>query len=222
MKTILLVEDDLHINNINKQALSTAGYKVLCATSFSKCVDMLDSNNVNLIVLDVNLPDGNGLDQCKRLKETYNIPILFLTAMGKSSDIVKALDNGGDDYMTKPYDLNVLVARVKARLRETNVRPEIILGNFKLDGAKSVAYSDGKEIPLTKREFMLIWALASNKGSLVSRERLLEEVWGTTAIEDYNAMRMTVSRIKQKLSSVGANVQIVTKRQGGYMFKRMI
>ncbi len=217
MKNILLVEDDAHINNINMQALSREGYNVQCATSISSCMEVLSGFDIDLIVLDVNLPDGDGLYACQKIKQKYNIPILFLSAMGEHSDIAEALNVGGDDYMTKPYSLEVLVARVRARLRSSKPQTTMTFGGFHLDSISNIGTFNGKDILLTRNEFYFLWILADSMGKPVSRSELHHKIWGDDTGGDYNAMRVLVSRIKYKLADVGATVTIVSKRQVGYM-----
>ena len=127
-KLILLVEDNPHIMAINDAALHMRGYRTLQAETAHKCRELLCFHAVDLIVLDILLPDGDGVALCREIKQEYDVPILFLTAMGENEDIVKGLTAGGDDYLTKPYDLEVFMARVEARLRaahpkERAVRP---------------------------------------------------------------------------------------------------
>ena len=119
MNTILLVEDNPHIMKINSTSLMMEGYHILQATTAADCLQTLRSNDVDLIVLDIMLPDGNGIALCSEIKHGYEIPILFLSALGENEDIIAALRAGGDDYLPKPYDINVLIARVEARLRSS-------------------------------------------------------------------------------------------------------
>ncbi len=164
MINILLVEDDPHLKNINRQALAGEGYTTLCATSVRESFDIFESYMVDLIVLDIDLPDGNGLDLCEQIREKQDIPILFLTAMGENSDIVKGLNVGGDDYVTKPYDLDVLVARINTRLRPRHLHGTMrSLGELQIDNISGIARFKGKDLLLTKRELLLLWLLVENK-----------------------------------------------------------
>ena len=134
MSTILLVEDNPHIMKINAEVLSLHGYEVLRAGTAAEAREQLRWHPVNLIVLDIMLPDGNGIELCRELKERYHIPILFLTALGENQDVVEGLRAGGDDYLPKPYDLEVLIARIEARLRsDANSRRYVCYGGLKLD-----------------------------------------------------------------------------------------
>ncbi len=217
MANLLLVEDDPHLNNINRQALASEGYAVFCVTTVSDCLKALEVSSVDLMVIDIDLPDGNGLDLCKEIKENHNIPILFLTAMGENSDIVKGLDAGGDDYMTKPYDLEVLIARIKARLRPAHFKGTMrTLGKLQIDNVSGIARYDNKDLLLTQRELLLLWLLVDKKGEQIDRDELYQKVWGVPATEDYNALRVLISRVKTKLIDGGCKIQIRAERQKGY------
>ncbi len=219
MPNILLVEDDIHINNINRQTLTNEGFSVLCVTTVRACLEALNTIKFDLIVLDVNLPDGDGLQACKEIRQKYNIPILFLTAMGENSDIVKGFDCGGDDYITKPYDLSVFIARIKARLRVIEPLETIRIGNLHLDSLSSIAYCNGVDLLLTRREFLLLWILAVRKGLLINRDELYHKVWGSPSVDNYNSLRILVSRVKTKLTEISAPITIANKRQEGYFLQ---
>ncbi len=217
MSNILLVEDDINICSINKQAIEREGDSVFIANTAKECFEILINTEIDLILLDINLPDINGLELCKIIKEKTDIPIIFLTAMGESSDIVKGLNIGADDYMTKPYNLEVMMARIKARLREKPSETKITIDKLVLDRMSASAHFDGKDMLLTKREFLLLWYLSYQEGKLISREEIYEKVWGSPAIDNYNSLRILVSRVKNKLIDIGSPIQIVSKRQGGYV-----
>ena len=117
MNTILLVEDNPHIMKINHTALMMEGYHILEAATAAECLAALDKQDIDLVILDIMLPDGNGVTLCRQIKQKFEIPILFLSALGENQDVIAALQAGGDDYLPKPYDIGVLIARVEARLR---------------------------------------------------------------------------------------------------------
>ncbi len=218
MANILLVEDDVHISNINKQALTLAGHNTWCAFSVKECIWHIEHYIPDLIIIDVGLPDGNGVDLCKEIKKQHDIPVIFLTAMSEKTDVIKGLLAGGDDYVTKPYDLDVLLARIVARLRKSGrTTTQRMIENVQLDSISCMAQCEGQDLLLTKREFLVLWLLAMRQGEVVPREEIYRSVWGSSAMEDFNALRTLVSRIKGKLVKVGAQVSIVTKRQEGYM-----
>ncbi len=217
MANILLVEDDPHLNNINKQALAGEGYTAICVDTVQACIKTLENTEVDLIVLDIDLPDGNGLDVCQKIKETYDIPIIFLTAMGENSDIIKGLNSGGDDYVTKPYDLEVLIARINARLRQMRSQTTMrTAGNLHIDNVSGIARFNDIDLLLTKRELLLLWLLVDKKGEQIDRDELYQKVWGYPCADNYNTLRVLVSRVKTKLFAADCNMQILSERQKGY------
>ena len=153
-KLILLVEDNPHIMAINDAALHMRGYRTLQAETAHKCRELLCFHAVDLIVLDILLPDGDGVALCREIKQEYDVPILFLTAMGENEDIVKGLTAGGDDYLTKPYDLEVFMARVEARLRAAHPKERAVrLGPLRMNLLSGRAYIGETDLNLTQKEF---------------------------------------------------------------------
>lgn len=141
MSTILLVEDNPHIMKINSSCLSMEDYSVLEAADAAQCRKLLSENDVDLVILDIMLPDGDGVSLCREIKAKYDIPILFLSALSENEDIITALRAGGDDYLAKPYDIQVLIARVEARLRAVRKdKRYITFGSLKLDTISMAAY----------------------------------------------------------------------------------
>ena len=154
MSTILLVEDNPHIMKINAEALTMYGYEVLRAATAAECRDAMRWHPVDLVVLDIMLPDGNGVELCRELKESYHVPILFLSALGESRDVVEGLRAGGDDYLAKPYDLEVLAARIDARLRQERAKSRYVsYGNLRLDTLSCCGYLGDTDLLLTQKEF---------------------------------------------------------------------
>ena len=178
MSTILLVEDNPHIMKINHTSLMMEGYDILEATTIAECRAALKSHDVDLIVLDIMLPDGNGVELCSELKHRYEIPILFLSALGENKDIIAALRAGGDDYLPKPYDINVLIARVEARLRSSNKEKRWFrFADLKLDTVSRIGYCRDQDLVLTQKEFSLLLQLARQGGRILPKEQLYEAVW---------------------------------------------
>lgn len=157
MSTILLVEDNPHIMKINAETLTMYGYEILQAATARECRQALRWHPVDLVVLDIMLPDGDGVELCRELKEQYHVPILFLSALGESRDVVEGLRAGGDDYLTKPYDLEVLVARVEARLRQESMKNRYIkYGSLRLDTFSGCGYLGDTDLQLTQKEFAVL------------------------------------------------------------------
>lgn len=169
-KLILLVEDNPHIMAINDAALHMRGYRTLQAETAHKCRELLCFHAVDLIVLDILLPDGDGVALCREIKQEYDVPILFLTAMGENEDIVKGLTAGGDDYLTKPYDLEVFMARVEARLRAAHPKERAVrLGPLQMNLLSGRAYIGETDLNLTQKEFAALLYLARHPNRSVSR-----------------------------------------------------
>ncbi len=218
---ILLVEDNPHIMKINTAALHMRGYEVLCAQDCRRARELLLANRVSLIVMDILLPDGNGLRLWEELRGEHLIPILFLSALGRNEDIIAGL-RIGDDYLTKPYDLEVLIARIEARLRTVDTAMRFVsLGALKLDILSCTAYLNHEEIRLTKKEFAVLHLLLRNADHMVSREQLYREVWGDATHADGNALWTVLSRLKQKLRSDETGLSILSVRGRGYMLEQL-
>ena len=165
MSTILLVEDNPHIMKINAEALTMYGYEILQAATARECRQALRWHPVDLVVLDIMLPDGDGVELCRELKEQYHVPILFLSALGESRDVVEGLRAGGDDYLAKPYDLEVLAARIEARLRQERARSRYIsYGSLRLDVFSGCGYLGDTDLQLTQKEFAALLLLVRSAG----------------------------------------------------------
>ncbi len=222
MSTILLVEDNPHIMKINAEVLALHGYEVLRAETAAEARKQLSWHPVNLIVLDIMLPDGNGVELCRELKLRYHIPILFLTALGENQDVVEGLRAGGDDYLPKPYDLEVLVARVEARLRaDADSRRYLSYGNLKLDTVSSVGYVNGRDILLTQKEFIVLLLLTQNAEHKVTQAELMREAWGAESEAETRALWTLISRLRKKLKSEESRLEISSLRGGGYLLEQL-
>lgn len=172
-------------------------------------------------MLDIMLPDANGLDLCRELKSQYHIPILFLTALGENRDVVEGLRAGGDDYLTKPYDLEVLVARVEARLRgSSDSRRYVTCGCLRLDTVSLTGFVNGRDIQLTQKEFTVLLLLAQNAERRVPSSELAREVWGAGPEQENNALWTLVSRLRKKLRSDESRLEIASLR-GGYLLEQL-
>lgn len=217
MNTILLVEDNPDIMKINYMSLMMEGYHVLKAKTAAECMRELQANDVDLIILDIMLPDGNGIALCTRIKKQYEIPILFLSALGENADIIEALRAGGDDYLPKPYDINVLIARAEARLRSVHKEKRFFsVGVLKFDTTARVCFCRDRELSLTQKEFSLLLQLARNNGQHVKKEALYESVWGSPLSGDSAALYTAVSRLNTKLKKQNAPLTISYLHEKGY------
>ncbi len=223
MATILLVEDNTHIMKINATALRMRGYQILCAETIKQGKEMLEFHDVDLVVLDVMLPDGSGLDFCGEIQENYHIPILFLSALGDNRDIIAGLRAGGDDYLAKPYDLDVFIARIEARIRSipTTVQSQIVkVGELELNQTSLRAILEGVDLLLTPKEFAVLFMLAQNINYVVKKEDIYQCVWGTTTGMDSKVLWTVISRLKKKLRSQESGIHITSKRSEGYLLEQ--
>lgn len=222
LSTILLVEDNPHIMKINAEMLTMRGYEILKATTIAQCIETLRWHPVDLIVLDVMLPDGNGIDLCRRLKKHYPVPILFLSALGENQDIVEGLRAGGDDYLVKPYDLEVFVARIEARVRgSAEKRRYLCYGCLKLDTLSLCGYVRGKDMLLTQKEFSVLLLLVQNAGKTVPVSKIVHEVWGSEIESGTRSLWTLISRLRKKLESEKTRLQILSQRGDGYVLEQL-
>ena len=218
--TVLLVEDNPHIMEINREALLMEGYEVLEAEDGKGCIAVLETRDADLIVLDIMLPDSDGLTLCRQIKARWDIPILFLSALGENAQIIEGLRAGGDDYLPKPYDIGVLLARIEARLRTDRHRKRFVTrGSLRLDTLSLIAAFGEKDLLLTQKEYALLLSLTQNSGRLMKREELYSTVWGVDAAGDLSALHTTVSRLNRKLSLAGLRVSF--QRGEGYMLEEI-
>ena len=226
MNDLLLVEDNLNIQDANKFFLERHGYKVCLAMDLAEARQRMIEEIPDLIVLDIMLPDGSGLDFLKERREENggiawrNIPVLLLTALSDISDEVKGIQDGGDDYITKPYENDILLTRIKALLRRAERVPETITkGGLKLETFSHQAIMNGENLGLTRKEFDLIFLLAQNEDRLLTMEYLYEKVWGQPLIDDANAIKTVISRLRSKIEPSGYGIEAV--RYKGYIFTKL-
>ncbi len=235
-KTILIVDDEPPIVDILVYNLRKEGYNTLEANDGVTAVDIALNKKPDLILLDIMLPKMDGLTVCKKIRSKYNIPILMLTAKDEEIDKILGLELGADDYITKPFSVRELMARIKANLRKSEIKSEqyntqedrdntsnnkiISVGDLVLDLEKIEAKVEGKPIDLTLREFEVLKYLALQKGQVVTREKLLETVWGYEYYGDIRTVDVTVRRIRGKIEKDTSYPKILaTKRGIGYYIR---
>ena len=223
-ETILVIEDEKNILELVKYNLEEAGYRVTIANRGDSGLELARKEKPSLIILDLMLPGIDGIEVCKILKQNYKttpIPIIMLTAKGQEADKIVGLELGADDYMTKPFSPRELIARVKAVLRRTHEKPKeelLKIGALELDQAKHLATIKGKPIELTSKEYDLLKALLEARGRVLSRELLLDQVWGydeSLNIET-RTVDMHVGQLRKKLKTEAH--RIVTVKNVGYRF----
>lgn len=228
---ILIVDDEQNIVDILKENLERDGYQTLSAYDGEEAVELALSAKPDLILLDCMLPKMDGFDVCKRIRQTDQVPILMLTAKSEEIDKVLGLELGADDYITKPFSVREVLARVKAHLRRSthektaevkqNQDKLIEIADVEIDLEAYEVRRQGVDINLTLREFELVRFLAQNAGQVFSREQLLEHVWGYSYFGDVRTVDVTVRRTREKLEPDQKDYRyIMTKRGVGYYFDR--
>ena len=224
---VLVVEDEKAIVDILKFNLEREGFDVVTAYDGEAGFEMFHLENPDLLLLDIMMPKMDGLALCKKVRETSSVPIIMLTARAEEVDKVLGLEFGADDYITKPFGVRELIARVKANLRrQTMDKPvednsQILkFNNFIIDINKYEVTKSGTTIDLTIREYELLKFLASQKHQIFSREQLLEQVWGYEYYGDVRTVDVTVRRLREKIEDTPSKPSLImTKRGIGYYFK---
>ena len=216
MKNILLVEDNDTIIMGLKYSLEQENFKVISAQNVLEFNEKIDKNDIDLVLLDVSLPDGNGFEICKEIKSKKDIPVIFLTAQDEETSVVLGLDLGADDYIVKPFRTRELISRINSVLRryghnESNL---IQYKNIKINTSSAKVYKDNEEIIFTSLEYKILLMLFSNQNKLISREQLLEKIWDIAGnfVND-NTLTVYIKRIREKL---GDETIIKTVRGLGY------
>jgi DNA-binding response OmpR family regulator len=200
--TILLVEDAEEIASLVRTYLERDGFRVIWATHGTDGLAELERHDVRLAILDLQLPDTDGFDLCRAIRSYSSLPIVMLTARDEEVDRVTGLELGADDYVTKPFSPRELVARVRAVLRRVEPEPDtdtLVLDDVVLDRRARSASVDGVDVDLTSREFDLLWHLAEHPGIVVSRERLLDRVWGIAFPGGTRTVDVHVGQLRRKL-----------------------
>lgn len=223
-KTILVVEDEKPIAEILKVNLTKNGYKVLNAYDGEEALNMALNSEPDLILLDVMLPKMDGFTVCKKVRETLATPIIMLTARAEEVDKVLGLELGADDYITKPFSLRELMARVKANLRRSSIatvdsNEPLCFSDLEINIERYEVKKRGEVIDLTYREFELLKYLATQSGKIFSREHLLNKVWDYEYVGDDRTVDVTIRRLREKIEDDPSNpAYILTKRGVGYYF----
>ncbi len=224
---ILVVDDEQLLVKGMKFNLENEGYTVETAYDGATAIDMAKAGNFDLIILDLMMPQVDGLTACMRIREFSNVPIIMLTARSEDADKIIGLESGADDYITKPFNILELKARIRALLRRANAAPQqkaqstlLSIGGVTLDPEQRVALKGGHVVDLTAKEYDLIELLVKNPRRIYSRENLMDLVWGYTYAGDYRTVDVHIRRLREKLEEDPAAPQhILTKWGIGYYFK---
>ncbi|SFV71248.1 Two-component system response regulator [hydrothermal vent metagenome] len=220
MQTIIVVEDEQDLLDLIEYTLSSEGYDVICCLNTSNVEELLNEEEVNLILMDRNLPNIEGSIYIQSLRDKgYDTPVIYLTAKDKDEDIIEGFERGGDDYITKPFNLNVLKARVKALIKRTSKEIEQLkIRDICYKASNKKFHIENKEVKLTQLEHDLLLELISNRNILLSRDTLLLNVW-----KDYNEVKpktvnVAINRLKEKIDPRGEKEYIKSVRGEGYIF----
>ena len=222
-QTIMVIDDETEILDMLKRYFSLEGYHVITATGGKEALQKL-AKQPDLILLDINMPDMDGLSLCKSIRNFVSCPILFLTANAEDSDKIKGFGAGGDDYIVKPFSIDELGARVSAHLRrESRIQTKSsVLFDEKLaiDYLERAVYWNGNEIPLLKKEFDIIEVLSQNPGQVFDRERLYEAAWGFDGSGNNTVVAEHIRKIRAKFTAAGAKQYIETVWGVGYKWEK--
>ena len=219
---ILIVEDDDKIYELVKEKFEQWSFEVAGVEDFQKVMEVFIGESPELVILDVNLPVYDGFYWCQQIRTVSKAPIVFLSSREHPMDIVMAMNVGADDYIQKPFNLDVLVAKVQALLRRTYSYGDTISDVIEWNGAVldlkkgSLHYND-QEIHLTKNEFFILRLLLEERGKIVSREELMRRLWEDEKFVSDNTLSVNITRIRTKLEEIGLNDKIVTKKGQGYL-----
>ncbi len=220
MNRIFIVEDDRVIADSIKKELSTWQIDAECVIDFEKIPEEVKHYNPDMVLLDIGLPYFNGFYWCTEIRKFSNVPIVFLSSADDSMNIVMAMNMGGDDFISKPFDMKVLIAKIQAILRRTGGmefnNQTLHCRDIELSLDDCTMSRDGITVDLTKNEFLILKTLFENKGKLVTREDIMEKLWGAEEFVDDNTLTVNVTRIRKKLIELGQDDMIVTKRGMGY------
>lgn len=232
MKTILVVDDEKPISDIIKFNLSKEGYQIETAFDGNEAVQKFETVKPDLIILDLMLPGMDGLEVAKVIRKTSHTPIIMLSAKDSEFDKVIGLEIGADDYVTKPFSNRELLARVKAQLRRSETigtvaegaqqssPKEIEIGQLRILPEAFIAKKNGEEVELTHREFELLYHLAQHIGQVMTREHLLETVWGYDYFGDVRTVDVTIRRLREKIETTPSRPEYILTRRGvGYFMK---
>jgi two-component system KDP operon response regulator KdpE len=218
---ILVCDDETQILRALRVLLRDAGFDVVPASTASEALDAAAVQAVDAAIVDLILPDGDGVEVARKLREWSEMPILVLSALGEEDQKVRALEAGADDYVTKPFGPRELIARLQAALRRAapeGGEPVLRVGSLELDLAAHVARLDGEEVHLTPIEFNLLKALMTNRGRLMTHGALLVAVWGPAYAEDVAVLRTHIANLRRKVEPAGAERHIRTEAGVGYRF----
>lgn len=221
---VLIIDDEKELAESTSEYFNMMGLTSTCAFTSEEALKFFKMNEAGVILLDINLGDSSGFNLCKKLRETIDSPILFISARSSDDDMVVALNIGGDDYITKPYSLNVLFAKVKAVLNRYESSGKktgdcLVFGNLKIDVGAGIVYRKGEEVILTAMEYKLLAYLATNRNKVIGKEEIFSNVWEDSFVTD-GTLNVHIRHLREKLENDPNDPEFIkTARGRGYMFK---
>ena len=221
MAKILLVEDEVNIASFIERGLREFGHEVYVAYDGAAGWELTQKNDFQLLILDIIMPKMNGLQLCKQYRQRfgYHAPVIMLTALGTTEDIVSGLDAGADDYLVKPFSFSELLARVRAQLRQHHtLNSTLEISGLRMDSVSQSVSRDNISITLTRKEFQLLWLLASRAGEIIPRTVIASEIWGINFDSDTNTVDVAIRRLRAKVDDPFPEKLIATIRGMGYSF----
>ncbi len=221
-KTILVIDDEVQIQRLLEITLSANGYKISEASSGKEGLNLAASLQPALIILDLGLPDSDGLIILQKLREWYHNPIIILSVRNSEDDIIKALDIGANDYLTKPFRTGELLARIRVAIRQSqgvSDNPILEFGTLTIDLVNHIARKDNKLIKLTSTEFSLLTLLARNEGRVLTHQYILKEIWGMGYVEQTQYLRVFIVQLRKKIEDNPSKPKLLNTESGiGYRF----
>ena len=223
-RRILIIDDDADLSMIITDMLESKGFEVRCALTSEQGFDMLSQSSCDLILLDINLPDSSGFEVCRQLREVSNVPVIFASARTSETDRITGFDIGGDDYLPKPYSMKELLSRINALMRRTYGSSEkeriVSFGSITVNITARSVTRDGKPVSLSLREFDLLAYLCEHKNEAVTKEKLINEVWGAFSMVEPSTLTVHIRWLREKLESDPAKpVHIKTVWGVGYILE---
>ncbi len=221
--TIVVIDDESQIRKILSITLGAEGFKVIEASKGKEGIVAVANNHPQLVILDLGLPDEDGFTVLKEIRTWSNIPIIILSVRNSEDDIVKALDLGADDYVTKPFNTAELIARIRANIRRTQLpdsQSVVVNGDLKIDFSKRLIYKNDEELKVTNTEYMLLFLLFRNLDKVLTHNYLLKEIWGPVHSEDSQYLRVFIGQIRKKIEDDPAHPKYITTDSGvGYRMR---
>ena len=222
-ETILVIDDEVQIRRLIEITLSANGYRIFSASTGAEGIQKAATHSPVLILLDLGLPDADGIEILKKLREWYQKSIIILSVRSSEDDIVKALDCGANDYLTKPFRTGELLARIRSSIRQNPGKPEnslLVFGSLEIDLANHIARKNSEIVKLTSTEFSLLALFVKNEGRVLTHQYILKEVWGMGYIEQTQYLRVFVAQLRKKIEDNPSSPQLLITESGiGYRFE---